>query len=198
MSRTTIFQKLENLQPEDFRLWLGWMFAAGVVVLCSVFGTYVVFFSDQSLKIGTAEWGQFGDFIGGTANPLLGFLTLTSLILALVIQNRQLQVSSSELRLTREELELTRSELQRSARAQELSEKALSAQATSARMSSDLSALSFLREHYTAELDRYGSLVFMAQDPRRMRAEELKRRIAVLDKTADQIFHQVIERQIDG
>jgi hypothetical protein len=195
MPNPTIFDKLENMAPEQFRRWLGWMFLGGVVVLAFVFGAYAIFFSEHTFKVGSEEWGQFGDFIGGTANPLLGFLTLSALILTLVIQNRQLQVSSTELRLSREELALTRRELERSAKAHELSEQALRAQAETAVRSSDLTALNFLLASYRAELDSFKGMSFKSVDPKAQRPAELRRRLSVLEATVDHLFDQVVTRQ---
>jgi hypothetical protein len=195
MPAPTLFEKIENMQPEQFRRWLGWMFLGGALVLCLVFGAYAAFFSGHRFEVGSEAWGQFGDFIGGTANPLLGFLTLSALILTLVIQNRQLQVSATELRLSREELELTRRELERTARAQELSEQALRAQAETAVRSSDLTALNFLLISYRAELDSFKGMSFMSADPKAQRPGELRRRLAVLEATVDNLFDQVVTRQ---
>lgn len=57
------------------------------------------------------QFGQFGDFIGGTLNPFLSFLTIVLLIWSIRIQ-------MYELRLTRREMEKTRIELEKTAKAQ--------------------------------------------------------------------------------
>lgn len=80
-------------------------------------------------------WGQFGDYLGGTLNPIFGFLTLIAIISTLAIQTRQLEVSIKQLSLSRAELEATRQELKRSAEAQEET-------ATSIRRQAHFSALS--------------------------------------------------------
>ena len=49
--------------------------------------------------------GQFGDFVGGTINPVLSFLTLVALALTVVLQTKQLQASRE---VQRETAELTR------------------------------------------------------------------------------------------
>lgn len=54
------------------------------------------------------KWGVFGDYLGGTLNPVFGFLTIIALVLTLILQ-------SNELRMSREELELSREELSKSA-----------------------------------------------------------------------------------
>ncbi len=43
------------------------------------------------------RWGQFGDFFGGTLNPIFGFFGLIALLLTLAIQNRELKISSKAL-----------------------------------------------------------------------------------------------------
>lgn len=60
------------------------------------------------------QLGTFGDFIGGIANPIFGFLSFITLLYTIMLQ-------SKELELTRQELEETKEELKRSAEAQELS-----------------------------------------------------------------------------
>ncbi|EGR2241139.1 Hypothetical protein VCSRO12_3650 [Vibrio cholerae] len=62
------------------------------------------------------DWGTFGDFLGGSINPVLSFLGLIALLLTIVLQNR--------------ELEATREELARSAEAQVNSEAALRQQSS--------------------------------------------------------------------
>ncbi|MHC3125544.1 putative phage abortive infection protein, partial [Acinetobacter sp. GN11] len=71
------------------------------------------------------KWGQFGDYIGGTLNPVLAFLSFSALLFTIYIQVKQLNFADEqlkrtldELNLSRTELGLTRSELQRSADAQ--------------------------------------------------------------------------------
>ncbi len=64
----------------------------------------------------SSDLGTFGDFIGGVANPIFGFLSFIALLYTIVLQ-------SKELELTRKELEETKKEIQRSAEAQELSSK---------------------------------------------------------------------------
>lgn len=71
--------------------------AAAVVVVCYYpypFGS----FPPATQQDAVASWGQFGDFFGGTLNPIFGFLSVMALLAALVIQGRELKVSSAELR----------------------------------------------------------------------------------------------------
>lgn len=54
-----------------------------------------------------ADWAQFGDYIGGTLNPLLSFITVLILLFTL-------KMSYDNLDLTKKELELTQIELKES------------------------------------------------------------------------------------
>jgi hypothetical protein len=69
-----------------------------------------------------ADWGTFGDFFGGTLNPIFGFLGLIALLLTLWVQSRELAVS-------REELRASRIAMEQSAEAQQASQGALNRQA---------------------------------------------------------------------
>lgn len=72
-----------------------------VIALLSVFvavGSYWHYFHDIPVKADPAPWGQFGDFFGGTLNPIFGFLSVMALLAALIIQSRELKESSEQLR----------------------------------------------------------------------------------------------------
>jgi uncharacterized membrane protein len=71
-----------------------------MVALILVVSAYVCTFSGGPIAKQDV-WGQFGDYIGGTLNPILSFLALLALLLTIVLQ-------SYELRLTRQEMELSR------------------------------------------------------------------------------------------
>ena len=124
----------------------------GMTVIMLVFFVYFLFFRGHKLSSDPAVWGQFGDFIGGTANPILSFITLVLLAFTLGVQNRQLNISSRELELSRKELELTRQELQRSAQAQELSEISLKVQAESALSAAKISGYDSLLKQYSEQI----------------------------------------------
>jgi Putative phage abortive infection protein len=49
--------------------------------------------------------GQWGDFFGGTLNPILTFLTVAGLLYTIILQRSELRLSRTELVLTRRELE---------------------------------------------------------------------------------------------
>lgn len=45
-----------------------------------------------------AEWGQLGDYFGGTLNPLFGFVSVLALLITLIVQSKELRLSTRELR----------------------------------------------------------------------------------------------------
>ena len=45
-----------------------------------------------------SRWGEFGDFLGGTLNPILAVLGLVALLATIIIQSRELRNSTRELK----------------------------------------------------------------------------------------------------
>lgn len=43
-------------------------------------------------------WGQFGDYVGGTLNPVLAFFAFIALLFTIVFQSHELKVTNDELR----------------------------------------------------------------------------------------------------
>lgn len=99
-------------------------------------------------------WGQFGDFLGGTLNPIFGFLTLVAIVMTLAVQSRQLDVAHEQLKLSRAELEATREELRKSAVAQQETAVALTQQARFAAISAKINAFSSAMQAIDHVLDR--------------------------------------------
>lgn len=84
----------------------GWLIFSAVVMFCLVFGVLITYFSHFGSELGDqGEFGTFGDFLGGTLNPIFGFSTVVLLVWSIQIQVR--------------ELKDTRKEFKRSADAQE-------------------------------------------------------------------------------
>lgn len=191
MTNTSLLDKFERMQPPDLQRWLVAIFIAGALVITAVFATYIAFFHNHTFEADGEKWAQFGDFVGGTANPVLGFLTLVAFVLTLLLQNRQLQVSAIELRLSREELQLTRRELERTAKAQELSEAALRAQAATSERTAELGTLNFLLQTYRLELDSLKGQAFMSADPRSKRPNVVRDRIHHLERIVDNLYDEL-------
>lgn len=106
MTKHNLATKYKLLTPDKLRTWLAAIFAFSVALIIAVFVFYFINF-DGGLSDRQDQWGAFGDFIGGTLNPILSFFALIALLLTIVLQSN--------------ELEATREELKRSANAQEIS-----------------------------------------------------------------------------
>jgi len=119
----------QKLGTESLTKWLIVIFALACLAAIIVYGAYFVRFSPgSSFSTVNGDWGTFGDFIGGTLNPIFSFLGLIALLLTIIIQNNGLELARKELELTRLELEATRGELKRSAMAQEATQKVMDEQ----------------------------------------------------------------------
>lgn len=104
-----------DLEPQSFiQRWV--LVIVGLVFLIS-FAFYFTKFHD-GLSSNQEVWGQFGDFVGGLINPIIGFLTVWLLTVSL----RQNQLA---LKQANEELQLARRALQDSERMQAKTEAAL-------------------------------------------------------------------------
>lgn len=121
MKTNTETRQNHKQRPEGFDSsllikWLAWIFLAAVIVFFGVLGSYWIFF-DGGIIADHERWGTFGDYVGGVLNPFFSFLALLALLLMIVLQNRQLEISKQELMASRKELELTRDELAKTAAA---------------------------------------------------------------------------------
>lgn len=76
--------------------------------IIGIFGFYGFSFKDFCFVSDTEKFGQFGDFIGGTLNPILAFLSFMALLYTIKIQTDELKLSREELEATREELKGSR------------------------------------------------------------------------------------------
>ena len=118
---------------------LSWIVGTALAVIVIV---YAVYFAQFHGKAGDqAVYGQFGDFIGGTLNPVLSFLSLIALIFTVVLQTRQLEHSREELLNSKKELAATRHEMERATRVQRAMSRAAHDQSRYANISTRLAAL---------------------------------------------------------
>lgn len=88
--------------------------AVAIAAILAVFALYVFRFHGV-LSENPEIWGQFGDYFGGTLNPLLSFFAFLALLFTIVIQHEALELSREELKLTREELAKTADAAQKQA-----------------------------------------------------------------------------------
>lgn len=104
----------DNLSADIVIKLLTVIISSAMGAVAVVFFLYFYKFGKYTLSPDSGDWGTFGDFVGGTLNPILSFLGLIALLLTIVLQGK--------------ELELTRRELQRSAEAQERTQEVLDEQ----------------------------------------------------------------------
>jgi len=99
--------------------------AVAVVAALVVGGAYVIYFKGVPVSGDPGSWGQLGDYLGGVLNPVFGFLSVFALLVALVLQTRELKLSRESLSLSREELRLSREEQAKAAGALEAQNSAI-------------------------------------------------------------------------
>ncbi len=140
MIEPVVADALETLNNRKVRRVLKILVSSAILFVVFVFGTYFLMFHD-GISRKQEVWGQFGDFVGGTLNPLLSFFSFIALVYTVFLQVRQLEIARDELKNSKAELEATRQELKKSADAQRLTAIALDQQSKYAVISAKLSAL---------------------------------------------------------
>lgn len=83
------FIGVENGEKSTPGLFYLFLFAVGLTIL--IFGIAIIWSKSVS------QMGPFGDFIGGTLNPLLTFLTFMGLLVTIVLQQTELKDTRVEL-----------------------------------------------------------------------------------------------------
>lgn len=94
-----------------------------------------------------SQWGLFGDFVGGSVNPLFGLITIVLLVYTLKQNDLALQQAA-------EELTQTRDALSRGQAIQAATEKALSQQIAVAAESRDLNNAISLFDSYSNTIEK--------------------------------------------
>lgn len=82
-----------------------WMIGFTGLAIISIAAYFYRSQFDGSLSTRQEVWGQFGDFMGGTLNPILAFLSLIALLVTIKIQSDELKATRAELELTRTTIE---------------------------------------------------------------------------------------------
>lgn len=142
----------------DFKTISIYVFIFIILVITFIF---IYYFYKLPLPETAENLGQFGDYIGGTLNPLLAFLSFSALLITIFVQLKQLDFSSEQLKrtlddlnLSRTELALTRTELKRSADAQTGSKAVMEEQLlTQSLQQFDSTFFAMLRELNNLQLD---------------------------------------------
>lgn len=86
------------------KLYIRWIPRAAIILLALVASAYIA--PRIGLPLGTDpdKWGAFGDFFGGTLNPVFGVLTLFGLLITIWLQMETLAVQRKELAASTREL----------------------------------------------------------------------------------------------
>ncbi|WP_082889775.1 putative phage abortive infection protein [Achromobacter ruhlandii] len=87
----------------------------GLLLLSAYFAYFGIY---RSAPPGQPEsWGQFGDFLGGLLNPVVGTITIVLLVRTLLAQEQAIRLQTTELALARRDFELQLEETRASTRA---------------------------------------------------------------------------------
>jgi hypothetical protein len=96
--------QLAKATPEHFRSWLAGCITVGGTLIALLLVAYWARFGGQATSRDPQDWAAFGSYFGGTAGPLLAFLTVVLLVVTLALQIRQLEDSREQLKASKEEL----------------------------------------------------------------------------------------------
>lgn len=77
----------------------------GAVVWILTIGLYFLVFHD-GISPHQDVWGQFGDFLGGTLNPIFAFMTFIALLYTMALQADQVRQAEKSLEVTEEQLRI--------------------------------------------------------------------------------------------
>ena len=86
---------------------LNWILGFAILLLSAlvIIYFYFIFGLEDSEK---GNWGTFGDFMGGTLNPIFALFSLFAIIYTIKIQTEELELSRQELSDTKQELKESR------------------------------------------------------------------------------------------
>ncbi len=107
----------EEIPPVAFGKWTVWITIVSTILFAGLLVLYYVNMFGEALSEKQEVWGQFGDFVGGLMNPVIGMFTLALLLRNLEMQFDLLKQTKAQVRIAREEYKLTREELAKSAEA---------------------------------------------------------------------------------
>lgn len=88
-----------DVDPDRDLLFFALNLAAATFVIAAVaFGAYIYKFGGQGLSPNQSRWGEFGDFLGGVINPVVGIATVFLLLITVILQRKELRNSIAEMR----------------------------------------------------------------------------------------------------
>jgi hypothetical protein len=96
--------------------FLGFTFGLAFLVVVA-FGAFVLVFWTTDISGNSANWGVFGDYVGGVVGTLVGLATWALLVVTVYLQRDMISVARAQLRESKNELALTRVEMAQSTKA---------------------------------------------------------------------------------
>lgn len=102
MCKQTLEPNLEKISEtiNSVRLikWLKRILFVAAIIIAIVFYLYFCNFNEScsfnnNQSSSNADGGTFGDFIDGTLNPILSFLSLIALLFTIVLQSQELEAT---------------------------------------------------------------------------------------------------------
>lgn len=85
--------KYESNSLLRINIFMYWMTAVVLIIVAFVFGFYFYNFHD-AINIEQANWGEFGDYVGGVLNPIIAFSALLALLVSIGIQSKELAAAN--------------------------------------------------------------------------------------------------------
>jgi hypothetical protein len=82
---------------------LNWILGFAIILFITLISFYFIYVYNSTTNE-KGDWGTFGDFVGGTLNPLFALFSLFAIIYTIKIQTQELEFSREELEATRKEL----------------------------------------------------------------------------------------------
>jgi len=69
---------------------------APVIFITAFIGIYIYIFRAHDISSNAEHWGQFGDYVGGLLNPTLALCAFLALVLAVILQRKELSDARSQ------------------------------------------------------------------------------------------------------
>lgn len=149
---------------------------------------YAFYFHEQEIVAESGKWGEFGDFLGGLLNPLVGLITIW-------LFTRSLHQNSEMLLAAKEELELARKEIARGVEVQRSTELALKEQLDISRNSKEFNTALALEKRYSEAIEAHNKeRIFLEND----QLTRYFRSARFLQRYVDFQFDGVVEQAVEA
>ncbi|MGJ7490223.1 putative phage abortive infection protein [Variovorax sp. ZT4R33] len=88
----------KTFTDEQFADYLSKTFVFALFLACGAVLAYVARFAKLGWSDSQEVWGQFGDFVGGVINPIVGLVTAFLVLMSVSIQRKELKASVQEMK----------------------------------------------------------------------------------------------------